>query len=207
MTAVAASGGFAALLAELGESATLAKAAGADLDTPPKGKNGKPMIKGDDGEWGEDNSDDEGGDDMGKALSVTLEDGTRLEAVDATDILKGHDGLLKALQADVLPQFMAVIKDQGTVIKKQGDLLKALQVEVGTLRNTGRGRSSALTVHDQPRRAAAPATGPKKEEVLAKADSIFAAGKLDAVTYSEIAGRMERGERLTAQQAAALGLG
>lgn len=154
--------------------------------------------EGDDAE-GKDGQD-KGADYFGKAMQVTLPDGTVTEAYDGSEAIAGiharidalteqvnaraaGDDMLKALSGtrDVLKGMQDLISKQSATIASQGEMLKSMQADIGSLRNSGAGRKATLSVHDKPTAAtqAAP-SGPTNDEIMSKALSAQAAGKITA---------------------------
>ncbi len=149
----------------------------AEAEAPPEKK--EPDKKGEpDGDEGDMDAGDEGDDEdeedenpvLGKSFGVTLEDGTEVEAYDATLILKSFDerlggfarelseiDLLKAEIAELkgreIPTTEAIETAIKPVLEKQTALIKSLQEQVAALSAQGKGRKSKLNVHEKTGRA------------------------------------------------------
>ena len=142
-----------------------------EAEAPPKKE--APAEKGEpDGDEGDMDEDDEGDEEdenpvLGKSFGVTLEDGTEVEAYDATQILKSFDerlggfarelseiDLLKAEVAELrgreIPTAEAIETAIKPVLEKQTALIKSLQEQVAALSAQGQGRKSTLNVHEKP---------------------------------------------------------
>lgn len=142
-----------------------------------------------DGDEDGDDDDDDGDEPMGKSFSVTLEDGTELEAYDGTE-------MIKALRADSDWQ----MRQAAAVMSRQNDLIKSLSREVRTLTRRVEalgtrpaGRKSVLSVHDKPSALPEPTNAPAPGEVLAKALKAQREGKLHGGQIAEIEAYLSRG--------------
>lgn len=130
---------------------------------------------------------------MTKSFKVTLADGSEAEAVDATELVKSLQAEVGALTgkltanettvAKALEMTLGVVKSQGLLLKAQGERLDKLAGE-------GRGRKSAVVIHDKPAAGteAAPAEKPgmKPEEFMAKAMTAYEGGKITGVQVGAI---------------------
>lgn len=154
------------------------------------------------------------GDVMGKSLRVTLADGTEVDALDGTAMVKalsedvsGFSGtLMKSLQLQT-----KVLAAQNSKLVEQGKLIKSLQGEVARMGNTGRGRATQLSVHEKPTAGgpAAPTPAQNRQagaELMAKAlSSVGKEGGMTAIDVSRMESYLNRGEAIPANllQAAA----
>lgn len=151
-----------------------------------------------DGDADGDKDGDGDGKPMAKSMRVMGVDGVEIEAFDGGELIKSLiDQQTK--QGDQMTKAMTGIVGH---LGRQDALMKSLIEQVAALSGQGRGRKSALTVHD--RGAGAETTplakGGQQEltcaDVLAKASSMFAVGKggFTAMDISRIEARLNRGE-------------
>lgn len=142
-------------------------------------------------EGGEGDGDgDEGKDEkpMAKSMTVTMEDGTEAEAIDA-------EALIKSMQNIVDSSTEAA----GKVFAKQTDLLKSLsadiqslKTEIAALKSEGRGRKSVVTMAgavEEPMTKAMVTPS----DILAKCLDAQKAGRLTALDVSMAEGYLNRG--------------
>lgn len=129
--------------------------------------------------------DADGGEgEMTKSMTATGKDGTEVEVVDATEMLKS----LEAGQAelgDVLAKSMGAMTK---ALNAQGTLIKSLQAEIKELKGQGRGRKTVVTVAEKPDMTkslqADKPQGLKPQEVMTKC---LAAQKTGALTGLDVA--------------------
>lgn len=142
-----------------------------------------------DGDEGED------GETMGKSFSLKLEDGTELDAIDGTE-------LVKSLMGRVEKNEEAVMKSLGLAIDllgKQGDMIKSLQAEVKKLAGEGRGRKAVVSVSEKPAAGTTMAKsqgadeGMSANEFMAKALSAQAAGRLTGLDVARAESALNKG--------------
>jgi hypothetical protein len=160
--------------------------ANGDLDDDgTNDKTGKPVIK------------KEGDEAMGKSFDLTLDDGTKVEAFDATELLKA----LGARQDGVETALTKALEITVGTIKTQGDMIKSLQADVTRLANAGRGRKTAVTLVDK----VDPATLAKSEptgmgpaEFMAKALTLQEQGKLSGLDVARAESYLNRGIEIPA---------
>lgn len=143
----------------------------------------------------DDKKDDDASGDapMAKSFKVTLADGSEADAVDATELVKSLQAEVGALTgkltatetslAKALEQTLGVVKTQATLLKSYGERLDKVSGE-------GRGRKSAVMIHEKP--AAGTETTPvakpsmKPEEFMAKAMTAYEGGKISGVQIGAI---------------------
>lgn len=147
---------------------------------------------GDEGE-GEGDGDDE--ETMGKSFALKLEDGTELEAIDGTE-------LVKSLMARVESNEGTVMKALGTAVDllgKQGDMIKSLQDEVKKLAGEGRGRKTVVSVSEKPvagatmAKSQGAADGLSANEFMAKALAAQASGRLTGLDVARAESALNKG--------------
>lgn len=175
-----------------------AAAAAANPDADGDGENDvtgddlNPEGLGDEGE-GEGDGDDE--ETMGKSFALKLEDGTELEAIDGTE-------LVKSLMARVESNEGTVMKALGTAVEligKQGDMIKSLQDEVKKLAGEGRGRKAVVSVSEKPvaganmAKSQGAAEGLSANEFMAKALAAQASGRLTGLDVARAESALNKG--------------
>ncbi len=176
-----------------------AAAAAANPDADGDGEND---VTGDDlnpeggeglGGEGEGDGDDEEA--MGKSFALKLEDGTELEAIDGTE-------LVKSLMARVESNEGTVMKALGTAVDllgKQGDMIKSLQDEVKKLAGEGRGRKTVVSVSEKPvagatmAKSQGAADGLSANEFMAKALAAQASGRLTGLDVARAESALNKG--------------
>lgn len=136
---------------------------------------------------------------MTKSFRFELDDGSEVEAVDATDLLKSLHDDLAGLRASRDSETQAVetgLRGLLTLVKGQGALLKSLQAQVAKLADSGRGRKSvtggeAELAKAQAQAAAPELTGPL---LLAKAHTAFEARRISGKELSTLDVLLRHGE-------------
>lgn len=140
---------------------------------------------------------------MTKSLSVTLADGTVVEAEDGTELVKALTEQLGALTTRIEESETSMVKALGTavtLIKAQSASIAGLQDQIKTLSGEGRGRKAVLTVIDRKAEGTTLAKGgdgvkePTVGEFLAKAEVGFKAGKISGQHLCYIESAINRGE-------------
>lgn len=201
---------YAALLTELD---TFSKALKADC-ADGEGEGGKKIIAAaEDGKEGKDKDkvDENGEEAFGKAFTVTLDDGTKVEAFDGTAMMKAlrdqnavlttqlvvveanSGALLKSLQIA-----SASMQDMRTELKNQGDLVKALKADIDRIGNQGGGRRAVISVHDKSTVTEAGGGNgnakPTPSEILTKSMAAFNKGAINGLEVARVEARLGRGE-------------
>lgn len=175
----------------------IAAAADSDLDS-----DGTPDGEDDLPEDPEDDEDDEGDETFGKAFKVTTSTGDVVEAYDGTAMMKAFEQRLAALEQDheasvvkleKAEQTLADLLKAETVIGKQSEMIKALHGQLASLQESGRGRKSALTVHDRPSAIPTAPDKPAPGTILAKAMSAQQTGKITGTDVARIESYLSRG--------------
>ena len=134
---------------------------------------------------------------MGKSFDLTLDDGTKVEAFDATELLKA----LGARQDGVETALTKALTITVDTIKTQGDMIKSLQADVTRLANAGRGRKTAVTLVDKVDPASlakSEQTGMGPAEFMAKALTLQEQGKLSGLDVSRAESYLNRGLEIPA---------
>ena len=139
---------------------------------------------------------------------MTLEDGSRVEAYDATEILKAFDARLGEHTAQIaeiaaLKTEIAQLKardlpsqtDMEKVLARQNDLIKSLRDDVNALAAEGRGRRSVLNVHEKTAPAGAPQRpdSPRGDELLTKALIAQKQGRITGLDVARLESYLGRG--------------
>jgi hypothetical protein len=158
---------FAALISEL---ESFQKASGADDDKTAgsgdgKGDDKKIVAAAADGDKtsakenpteGEGSGDDKGkGEPFGKALQVTLADGSQVEAWDGSEMLKAmqtESGEMREQMDDMRKAFeiaVGVIRDLRTEASAQDTLLKSLQLKIASVGASPTGRKSMIAIAEK----------------------------------------------------------
>jgi hypothetical protein len=205
---------FNALLAELD---SLSKAmptmdAGELGDNEELDEDGNPIKKPDPKDATGENSGE--GEPMGKSLQVTLADGTLVEAIDGTEMVKSlqadidalttqNDELSKALTATI-----GLVKQMHAFGHQQVTLMKSLRDDVAKFGGQPTGRRSVLSVNEKII-AGTPAAAPAKlthGEIMAKALQAQKDGRIESGDVARIEARANRGIELPADLMKAIGI-
>ena len=134
------------------------------------------------GDEAEDDEEGEGATDakpMGKSFSFETADGEKIEAIDATEMLKSLGDRLEAREAQD-ESLQKTLQKAVELIGTQAAMLKSLQAKVDKLSAQGRGRVSTI-VADKPadmQKAMGGDPGWSKGDLLAKALSAQKEGRL-----------------------------
>lgn len=175
----------------------IAAAADSDLD-----KDGTPDGEDDLPEDDEDPEDDDDNEMFGKSFAVTTATGETIEAYDGTAMMKAFEQRLAALEQDYEASVVKLKKAEQTiadllkaeaVISKQSELIKSMHGQLASLQESGRGRKSALTVHDRPSSIPQSADRPAPGTILAKAMSAQQTGKITGTDVARIESYLSRG--------------
>lgn len=149
---------------------------------------------------GEDADAGEEGEVMGKSFAMTLEDGTIIEAVDGTALVKSLMEENKALGAKFVEQEESLSKALTAMVetvKGQSALIKSLQDKVAALSNEGRGRKAVVSVAEKP--ASTPLAksqtteGLSGTEFMAKCEAAMMAGRLTGREVAIAESRLNNG--------------
>lgn len=157
------------------------------------------------GDLDDDGTDDKTGDPvakkgeegLGKSFDLTLDDGTQVQAFDATEMLKALGARQDGVES-------AMTKALGIIIetnKLQGDLIKSLQADVTRLASAGRGRKTAVTIAekiDPASLAKSEPSGMDANTFMAKALSLQEAGKLSGLDVARAESYLNRGIEIPA---------
>jgi hypothetical protein len=151
----------------------------------------------------EDDEDPEDDEPMfGKSFAVTTATGETIEAYDGTQLMKAFEQRLAALEQDYEGSVVKLEKAEQTitdllkaeaVISKQSELIKSMHGQLAAIQEQGRGRKSALTIHDKPATVPAAPERPAPNTVLAKAISAQQTGKITGTDVARIESYLSRG--------------
>lgn len=161
----------------LEELETLAKAMPDEDDQKPD-----PDNDGDDDSTPDGDTDKDEGEPMGKSMTVTMENGETVEAIDAEALIKSFQDRLDANTESF-----------GKVLRAQTGLIKSLQTEIAALKTQGSGRKSVvLNMHGQEDlNKSVPVE--TREEVLEKCFAAQRAGRLSALDVATAESYANRG--------------
>lgn len=129
---------------------------------------------------------------MAKSFEVTLADGSKASALDATDLIKSMQTEIQGLGAKLAEQDTLAKSMESLVglVKTQNTMIKSLSDRVQSLAGEGRGRKSIVTIQEKPAAgtelAKSEPTGVKPEEFMAKAMAAYDGGKLTGVQLTAI---------------------
>ena len=151
---------------------------------------------------GDEDEDEEDGEPMAKSFRIQDAAGNEFEAVDGAALIKG----LMAQQSTQQEQMTKSVRGLVGIVQKQDKLLKSLIAKVEELGGQGRGRKSALSVHDrsdaggEQMAKSSPAAGQRPHEILAKASTLNQQGKggISGMDIARIEARVNRGEPIPA---------
>lgn len=145
----------------------------------------------DEGEGGE------GDEPMAKSFSFQLEDGTQIDAVDGTEMVKSLMARVEKTESSATAAFGQVLG----VLKSQSDLIKSLQADVKRLSGEGRGRKAVVSVAEKPAAGEmhkSQPSGMSENEFMAKALQAQAAGRLSALDVSVAEAHFAKGLQVPA---------
>lgn len=175
-----------------------AAAAAANPDADGDGENDvtgddlNPEGLGDEGE-GEGDGDDE--ETMGKSFALKLEDGTELEAIDGTELVKSLMARVESNEGTVMKALSTAVD----LLGKQGNMIKSLQDEVKKLAGEGRGRKTVVSVSEKPvagatmAKSQGAADGLSANEFMAKALAAQASGRLTGLDVARAESALNKG--------------
>lgn len=140
----------------------------------------------------------EGGETVAKSFSLTLEDGTTVEAFDGEAMVKALTARIDANETATiaaLNQAVGLIKGQATMLKSMGEKLQALS-------NGGAGRKAVLSIIDKPlvksvQQQEQPA-GMTTDQFFAKAHAAQKEGRITGGDIALAETLLNRGEQIPA---------
>lgn len=139
------------------------------------------------------------GEQMAKSFSFTLEDGTEVEAVDGTELVKSLGARLDAGQETMLKALGMTVD----LIKSQAGQIEAMGARMDAMAGEGRGRKTLLAVSEKVTPAAgnlqkSQAVGLSHKEFFAKADIAQKAGRITAVEVCTAEAYLNKGQAVPA---------
>lgn len=147
----------------------------------------------------EDDGEDDNGEPMGKSYRVTLDDGSEVDAIDGSALIKSLTERMDSTEGSLLKALNLMAdqsRQQQAVLLEQGKLIKSLHREVKRLGNEGRGRKSTVTVHDkQPtgQMAKSEPQGLNGRQFLLKAEGAMTKGAINGLDLSLCEAWVNRG--------------
>ena len=134
-----------------------------------------------------DGDEDENGEEpMGKSFAFTLEDGTVVEAMDGTELVKSMMTRFESTESAMTKALGAAVD----LIGKQGDMIKSLQADMKKLAGEGRGRKAVVSVAEKvpagQTMAKSEPSGLTVQEFFAKAEAAFSAGRISGQELTAI---------------------
>lgn len=121
---------------------------------------------------------------MAKSFSLTLEDGTVIEAQDGAEMVKALGDRMTTSEAN----FAKALGGALNLIKGQAELIKSMQGHMTKLSGEGRGRKAVLSVIEKPAPGAAVATMAKSLQPEGMTSDVFFAKALDAQRAGRVSG-------------------
>lgn len=140
-------------------------------------------------------NDNDGDGMMGKSFAFTLEDGTEMEAVDGTELVKSLIDRIENNEGTIQKALGAAVD----LITKQGALIKSLQADVKSLAGTGRGRKAVVSVVEKPavgdltKSQTAETVSMTATEFMTKAMAAQAAGRLTGIDVARAEAYLNKG--------------
>mgnify|MGYP000308300592 CR=1 FL=1 len=208
---------FDKLMSELGsiqaDQETMTKALPADDGKDEK----KIQAAAEDGGLGDGGADDAGGksdvdaDDkdgapMAKSFKMTLEDGTEVEAMDGTELVKALSARVEVMEQNE-GQMTKALESAVALIGGQRDLIKSLAARVEKLSGEGRGRKAVVSISEKADTTAAATSqmaksltpdGMTPETFFAKALDAQKAGRITATDISVAETYLNKGQAIPA---------
>lgn len=131
---------------------------------------------------------------MGKSFSLKLDDGTEIEAVDGTQLVKSLMARVEASEEQAAKGLEMAV----SLLKQQGEMIKSLQGQVAKLANEGRGRKTVVSIAEkksvaEPLQKSQSDEGIPVGEFMAKCLSLQAAGKLTGLDVARAESALNKG--------------
>jgi hypothetical protein len=137
---------------------------------------------------------------LAKSLTVTLEDGTKIEAEDGTELVKALTENLGALTNRFDSSESVMVKALGqtvSLLKAQSALITGLQAQVKAMAGEGRGRKAVVSLVEKPAGGTLAKGGDggiSPDDFMAKAESQWKAGKISGQEIAFIESAFNRGQ-------------
>jgi hypothetical protein len=193
---------LASLQAEQEGVETLPSQEGAGEDPPMDGDGDeddmKKKKKGGGDDLYQDNAGPAAGEDMAKAIKVTMENGEQVDALDATDLIKSLNDRLEAVEgaSKSVPGLEGVMTKAVELITSQGALIKSLHESVAALSSQGRGRKAVVSLTEKPGGTLVKSDsedGVSAEVFFAKAEAAQREGRITSLDISTAEACLNRG--------------
>jgi len=142
-------------------------------------------------------ADDKGGAPMAKSFELTLEDGTKIQAQDGTEMVKALSDRLDANEANLAKALGSAV----SLIKGQGEMIKSLVDQVKKLSGEGRGRKTVVSVVEKPDPTMAKSHQPdglSLDQFFAKALAAQKEGRISGTEIAVAETYLNRGQEIPA---------
>lgn len=138
---------------------------------------------------------------MGKSFTVTMADGTEVEALDGTELVKSFMARMQGTETEMskaLKVAVSTMQDMGQMLKSQAQKIHGLQETVNRLANEGRGRKAVVHIHDkgQTLSKSHEQDGLKPAEFMGKALSAQKAGRITGHEVALAESCLNRGQQV-----------
>ena len=151
-----------------------------------------------DGDDDEDDVDDNGGAPMAKSFELTLEDGTKIQAQDGTEMVKALSERLDATGANMAKALGSAV----SLIKGQGEMIKSLSEQIKKLSGEGRGRKTVVSVVEKPEPTMVKSQAPEglsHQQFFAKALAAQREGRISGTEIAVAETYLNRGQEIPAE--------
>lgn len=198
---------FEKLMTELGQLSTeqveLTKALPAD-DGKDEAKiqaaAGEGGLDGAEGDKPDGEDEGEGDKPMAKSFTLTLEDGTKVEAQDGAELVKALSDRLTVVENDK-EQMAKALTTAVDVIKGYSPLFKSMQDQIAKLSGEGRGRKAVVSVVEKPAPGAntmakSEQSGLSHDQFFAKAQAAQKEGRISGLDIAMAESCLNRGEAI-----------
>ncbi len=120
---------------------------------------------------------------MAKSFKLKLEDGSEIDAMDGTALIKALTMRVETNENEAKAALTMAIG----LIKGQGAMIKSLTDKVEKLSNTGKGRKAVVTIAEKPAaEKTVEAEGVQIQDFMAKAHVVWSAGKLSGDEFRRL---------------------
>lgn len=166
-----------------------------NTDSDNDGINDEDEHKEPDGDENGVDNDNDGDGMMGKSFAFRLEDGTEMEAVDGTELVKSLIDRIENNEGTIQKALVAAVD----LITKQGAMIKSLQADFKSLSGAGRGRKAVVSVVEKPavgdltKSQSAETVSMTATEFMTKAMAAQAAGRLTGIDVARAEAYLNKG--------------
>ena len=145
-------------------------------------------------------ADENGDKPMAKSFTLTLEDGTKVEAQDGAELVKALSDRLTVVENDK-EQMAKALTTAVDVIKGYTPLFKSMQDQIAKLSGEGRGRKAVVSVVEKPAPGASTMakseqSGLSHEQFFAKAQVAQKEGRINGLDIAMAESCLNRGEAI-----------